>query len=144
MTQITYQNPNIRFRQGLRYHGTWEHDCWIDGKQHKLVVGDNSYDGRREYFSGLSDEEFVRDVVGRRDTICFTDNNVVPDELVVAFNEWRRVVHVERVLRLTSQPERYGVIHPNDPSLLPFPTVVPVVYRQGAGWIRTGLKKNFQ
>lgn len=56
MTQITYQNPNIRFRQGLRYHGAWEHDCWIDGKQHKLVVGDNSYDGRREYFSGLSDE----------------------------------------------------------------------------------------
>ena len=136
MTQITYQNPNIRFRQGLRYHGTWEHDCWIDGKQRKLVVGDNSYDGRREYFSGLSDEEFVRDVVGRRDTICFTDNNVVPDELVVAFNEWRHVVHVERVLSLTSQPERYGVIHPNDPSLLPFPTVVPVVYRQSAGWIR--------
>jgi len=140
VTKIINQNPNIRFRQGLRYHGTWEHDCWIDGKQLKLVVGDNSYEGRREYFSGLNDEEFVRDVIGRRDTICFMDNTVVPDELVLAFNEWRHLAHVERVQRLTTQPERYGVIPPSDPILLPFPTVMPVVYQQGAGWVRTSSK----
>lgn len=79
-------------------------------------------------------------MIGRRDTISFTDNTVVPDELVLAFNEWRHLAHVERVQRLTTQPERYGVIPPNDPILLPFPTVVPVVYLQGAGWVRTSSK----
>ncbi|WP_095158165.1 hypothetical protein [Pseudomonas sp. Irchel 3E13] len=136
-TKIT-SSTQIKFAQRLRYNGVWVHDVWVDGEYFQIEVGDDSYSGKRDLFSGLSDEEYERDVVGRTNTVTLMDRTAPHEVLVAAFNQWRSKLHAERVQRLRSQPERFGVISEDDPSIQPYPEIVPVRYEQGQGWVRAG------
>ncbi|RJX72648.1 hypothetical protein [Pseudomonas sp. LS-2] len=125
-----------RFQARLKFNGCWEHHVWVNGSIQVAIVGDDSYLGKRFMFSGLNDVEFARDIIGRVGTITLESNAVPSDEMVAAFNEWRMTCHAERVNRLKSQPDRYGVIEDDDPTIAPFPVVVPAVYEAGEGWVR--------
>lgn len=127
----------IKFAQRLRFNGVWVHDVWVDGQYFQIEIGDDSFKGRREFFSGMSDVEFERDVVGRLNTVTMMDRSAPPEPLVTAFNQWRKEVHAERVERLRSQPERYGTISEGDPCMQPYPDVVAARYELGQGWVKT-------
>jgi hypothetical protein len=58
----------------------------------------------------------------------------VPAETVAAFNAWRMAEHTEQMARLDSQPERYGVIAPDDEMRRPPMTARAAVYVIGPGW----------
>lgn len=126
----------IKFAQRLRFNGVWVHDVWVDGQYFQIEIGDDSFKGRRVFFSGMSDVEFERDVVGRTNTMTMMDRSAPPESLVTAFNQWRKEVHAERVERLRSQPERYGAIREDDPCIQPYPDVVATRYEPGQGWVK--------
>ncbi len=130
-------SSHIKFAQRLRFNGVWVHDVWVDGQYFQIEIGDDSFKGRRELFSGMSDEEFERDVVGRTNTMAMMDRTAPPEALVTAFNQWRKELHAERVNRLRSQPERYGTISDDDPFIQPYPDVVAAHYELGQGWVKT-------
>jgi len=130
-------NSQIKFAQRLRFNGVWVHDVWVDGQYFQIEVGDDSYKGRREFFSGMSDVEFERDIVGRTNTVTMMDRTAPPEALVASFNQWRTEFYAERVNRLRSQPERYGDIADDDPLIQPYPDVVAARYELGHGWVKT-------
>lgn len=125
----------FRFAERCNFWGVWTHDCWADHAYFQVTVGDASYEGLRASFNGTP-AEFERDYVGRLNTITMVNMGAPSRELVVAFNRWRQEKHQERVDRILSQPERYGVIEKNDPFLATPSIVVPAHYEQGVGWIR--------
>lgn len=124
----------FKFSERLRYNGVWTHDCWADHAYFQVEVGDSCYESLRPYYNGTP-AEFERDYVGRLDTITTIHHTVPSRELVVAFNRWRQEKHQERVERILSQPDRYGVMDRNDPFLAAPAVVVPAHYEVGTGWV---------
>lgn len=129
--------PAFRFRQRLRFAGQWEHDVWENGRHYRVIVGDSSHRHLRDWMSGLTDEEYLRDVVGRENLISCVNQSAPSAALVDAFNAWRQELYTERLNRLCSQPERYGVIKQDDPVREPYPVVHAARYEPGVGWVRT-------
>jgi hypothetical protein len=131
----------FRFSARLNYSCIWEHDCWDNapgGGYFKLFVGSNAgLEHLRETYNGTP-AQFQRDVVQRLDTIVADHNMPVSRELLAGFNRWRFQVHEERVERILSQPDRYGITDRNDPFLRGPSIVVPAVYQLGVGWVRDG------
>lgn len=58
----------------------------------------------------------------------------VPPETVAAFNAWRAAEHAAHMAKLDSQPERYGVIAPNDELRQPPMVARAAIYVCGPGW----------
>nr|WP_314561300.1 hypothetical protein [uncultured Pseudomonas sp.] len=127
----------FRFKQRVRFAGQWEHDVWENGRHYRVIVGDSSHRHLRDWMSGLTDEEYLRDVVGRENLISCLNQSAPSAALVDAFNAWRQELHTEHLNRLCSQPERYGVIEQDDPVREPYPIVHAARYEPGAGWVRT-------
>jgi len=129
--------PAFRFKQRLSFAGQWEHDVWENGRHYRVIVGDSSHRHLRDLMSGLTDEEYLRDVVGRENLIGCLNQCAPSAALVEAFNAWRQELYTERLNRLCSQPERYGVIEQDDPVRKPYPVVHAARYEPGVGWVRT-------
>lgn len=59
----------------------------------------------------------------------------IPAETLAAFNEWRAAEHARHIAALESQPERYGIIAPNDPLRNPPMVAKRGRYIAGTGWL---------
>jgi len=129
--------PAFRFKQRARFAGQWEHDVWENGQHYLVIVGDNSHRHLRDWMTGLTDEQYLRDVVGRENLISCLNQSAPSAALVDAFNAWRQELYTERLNRLCGQPERYGVIEQDDPVREPYPIVHAARYELGIGWVRT-------
>ncbi|MGF7243832.1 hypothetical protein ABIC11_004288 [Pseudomonas oryzihabitans] len=129
--------PAFRFKQRARFAGRWEHEVWENGRHYQVIVGDNSHRHLRDWMSGLTDEQYLRDVVGRENLISCLNQSAPSAALVYAFNAWRQELYTERLNRLCSQPERYGVFEQDDAVREPYPIVHAARYEPGIGWVRT-------
>ncbi len=131
----TIPETKYKFAERLRYGGVWEHDCWHNGRFFKVYLGDESFESLRPYYNGTP-LEFESDVASRLNLLSLSNQEAASKELVDAFNIWRAEKHAERVNRILSQPDRYGVIEPSDPFLKAPPVVYPGYYKQGVGWVK--------
>lgn len=128
---FTFKLRHLRFGNALWF------DVWENGLHYQVTVGDTSHRHSEDWMSGLTDEQYRRDVVGRENLISLFNTSAPSKELVDAFNAWREKLHAELLDRVCSQPDRYGVIAQDDPIRKPYPVVHAASYEIGVGWVRT-------
>lgn len=120
---------------GADYHGLQMVKFWFNNRLHEVLVGSAKCESLRETYNG-STQDFERDCVTRVGTASYENQKAPSEEVVAYLNQWRQASHRDRVLRLKSQPERYGFLTEADIEPAP-PVLVPAYYEQGVGWVKT-------
>ncbi|EMG2119490.1 hypothetical protein IPC1147_33620 [Pseudomonas aeruginosa] len=124
-----------KFHAGADYHGLQMVKFWFNNRRHEVLIGSANCEKLRDAYNG-STRDFERDCVSRVGTASYENQEAPTPEVVAFLNQWRRANHIDMVHRLTSQPERYGLLTEAD--LAPTPAIlVPAFYEQGVGWVKT-------
>jgi hypothetical protein len=117
---------------GVDYLGLQHVKFWFNNRIHQLLVGTENCEKLRETYNGTR-EDFERDCGSRIGTVSYEDQSAPSEDVVAFLNQWRQADYRDRVERITSQPERYGLL--TEAELGPEPVVlVPAFYVQGKGW----------
>ena len=120
---------------GADYHGLQMVKFWFNDRRYEVLVGSARCEKLRETYNG-SAADYHRDCVTRIGTASFENQQAPTAEVVAFLNQWRQANHKARVERMTSQPERYGIV--TEEELGPSPDIlVPAHYVQGEGWVKT-------
>ncbi|WP_165678589.1 hypothetical protein [Metapseudomonas otitidis] len=120
---------------GADYCGLQMVKFWFNNRLHQVLVGSENCEKLRETYNG-SVEDFERDCVSRIGTASYEDQSAPSEDVVAFLNQWRQANHRNRVARLMSHPERYGFLTEDDIEPAP-PVLVPALYEQGRGWVKT-------
>ena len=124
------------FKVGADYFGQMVAAFRFNNRHHEVVIGTASCDKLKGTYNGTQ-EDFERDCGSRVGTASYADQTAPEPEVVAYLNKYLQHSHAERVERLRSNPDRFGVIENDDPVLVAPPILTPAYYQQGVGWVKT-------
>jgi hypothetical protein len=124
-----------RFRWISSFMDCVDYEVFGDGEKYRVEVRRGTTEYEREHYAG-SEERWQREVIPTINGIrrCGRPTLAIPDAVVDAFNAWRQAEHEEVLASIESNPERYGVLTPDDPLRAPPVAVRGLVLNAENGW----------